>query len=332
MPITSPDEDSQPPGPDHDNTAVLREKDAMIENLRFEIAEIQFNAAQQGHAGEGRFQDLEKQITELKLQNGRLADENETFQLLLSEKTLKGDFAPDHQETSGLNSLAEELSFDEDNPDTNNDAYRKLEAENKQLKESGKALTLYIDKIIGRILMHEGFEHIITGKDDKEDGPPPPPPARAATFSNSDKALPPPPPGDAAAAVQNAAAGFLQRARSVGMSHVPSPSLTAITNIPSLTNRSTKTTNVYGPTLCPTYSQRKPRHRPIHSSQPWSSSRSLRPSAARRCCRRSTTTRSWCRSSGPADEPRFSTTHCFRRPHEPRNQPSEPAIVGKATW
>jgi hypothetical protein len=275
MPITSPDEDSQPAGADHDNTAVLREKDAMIENLRFEIAEIQFNAAQQGHAGEGRFQDLEKQITELKLQNGRLADENETFQLLLSEKTLKGDFAPDHQETSGLNSLAEELSFDEDNPDTNNDAYRKLEAENKQLKESGKALTLYIDKIIGRILMHEGFEHIITGKDDKEDGPPPPPPARAATFSNSDKALPPPPPGDAAAAVQNAAAGFLQRARSVGMSHLPSLLLTTITNMPSLTNRSTKTTDVHGPTLCPTHRQRKPRHRPIYSSQPRSSSRSL---------------------------------------------------------
>lgn len=217
MPNSTSQDDDHPPASDA-NSAILREKDAMIESLRLELAEIEFNAAEQGHVGEGRFQELEKQLVEVKLQNGRLADENETFQLLLSEKTLKGDFAPEHQDTSGLNSLAEELESFSDDPEAQNEAYKKLEAENKQLKESSKALTLYIDKIIGRILMHEGFEHIIVDKDDKDSSLPPPPPAKAATFSSTDKALPPPPGQDTTAAVQNAAAGFLQRARSVGKS------------------------------------------------------------------------------------------------------------------
>jgi hypothetical protein len=218
-----PTDDSDPTGP-ADTTdnylPMLREKDAVIESMRLELAELQFKAAEHEHMGDGRLQILEKQVLETKMQNARLLEENESFQMLLSEKTLKGDFAPEPQDSTGLNTLAEELESFGDDPEAQSEAYKRLEAENKQLKESGKALTLYIDKIIGRILQHEGFEHIIVDKDHKET--PPPPPAKPVPVALAEKALPAPPSSvhenailPPAATVQSAAAGFLQRAKSV---------------------------------------------------------------------------------------------------------------------
>lgn len=188
--------------------------------MKLELAEFHLQTAEQEHMGDGRLQQLEKQILETKMQNARLVEENESFQMLLSEKTLKGDFVPDQTDTSGLSTLEEELESANDDPEMRGDSYRRLEVENKQLKEQNKGLTLYIDKIIGRILQHEGFEQIIVNKDDKE--VPPPPPAKPAPLATIDKALPASPPrvvDDAATPTQQtvagAAAGFLQRAKSV---------------------------------------------------------------------------------------------------------------------
>lgn len=179
----------------------------MIESLRLELAEAQIKLAEMEHMGDGRLQELEKTLLETRMANARLMEDNESFQLLLSQKTLKGDFMAESRAeapATEMGSLADELEAPSptDLAEGESEAYRKLEGEVKSLRDGNKALTLYIDKIIGRLLQHEGFEHIIHDKDEG-DGPPPPP-KRATT----EKALPPAP-------AKDIGPSLLQRARSV---------------------------------------------------------------------------------------------------------------------
>ena len=202
------------------HTRALQEKDAEIEGLRIEVAEFHLDAAQNAHLGDSHIQHLEHQLTEIKMQNARLQEENESFQMLLSEKTLKGDFMTESRhldDTKGMSTLAEELEIAADDPETNTESYKKLEAELRSAKEENKGLALYIDKIIGRILQHDGLEHIIVNasKDGKE--MPPPPPSKPRPL---EKALPPPPGEDiatptSAVSMSSAATGFLKRAGSM---------------------------------------------------------------------------------------------------------------------
>jgi hypothetical protein len=177
--------------------------------------------------GDGRLQELERTLLETRMANARLMEDNESFQLLLSEKTLNGDFTKGDfmqdgdtdNKPSGLGSLADELeSAGEGNE---SESYHRLENEARTLKDQNKALTLYIERIIGRLLQHEGFEAIL----DKADSPL----ATAKPLANKEKELPPPPPAKdeppAAAPAPTPAPSFLQRTRSVltGQSSRPSP-------------------------------------------------------------------------------------------------------------
>lgn len=205
--------------PDNELLQMLQEKDAAIDTLKLELADFHIKVAEQEHMGDGRLQNLEKQLSDIKMQNARLVEENDSFQMLLSEKTLKGDFLHDaHSEAGGMTSLAEELESIGEMDDATADRYRKLEMELKNVREEKKALTLYIDKIIGKVLQHEGFEHIITGKDSGGDaaGPMPPPKRQSR-----EKPLPLAPAanvGDVSVSAPDTPTmmgGFLQRARSV---------------------------------------------------------------------------------------------------------------------
>ncbi|CRK24421.1 hypothetical protein BN1723_018145, partial [Verticillium longisporum] len=82
-------------------------------------------------------------------------------------------------------------------------AVRRLESEIKASKDQNKALTLYINKIIERLLQHQDFEHILdqSGSDLKLPG-----------AANVDKELPPPP-ADKGPVVPS----FLQRAKSMAV-------------------------------------------------------------------------------------------------------------------
>ncbi|ETI27963.1 hypothetical protein G647_00412 [Cladophialophora carrionii CBS 160.54] len=195
---------------------VLQQKEDTINALQIDLAEAQLRLAQQEHLQDARRLDLENKVSEYQRLNAKLREENESYEMLLSEKTLKGEFMRhDHNqdEARGMSSLAEELESTEETEDDiadgQTEGYKKLDADNKSLKAEIEALRLYIDKIIGRLLSHEGFEHIIQDKDD-----PPPPPAKPM----AEKALPAIPDQQAAApptTIAGAATGFLQRARSV---------------------------------------------------------------------------------------------------------------------
>ena len=177
--------------------------------------------------GGGRVQELEKVLLETRMTNARLMEDNESFQLLLSEKTLNGDFtkadlmqssfsptaSEEHRSPSRAfgSSLADELeSVVEGDGEGEGDDHRRLEAEIRSLKDQNKALTLYISHIIERLLNHKDFETILDKTPNILAGPNM---ARARrSGSNVDKDLPPPPPPEASGE------SVLQRAKSVAQS------------------------------------------------------------------------------------------------------------------
>lgn len=212
------------------NSKLLLQKDRVIESLRLELAEAQIKIVESENMGGGRLQEVERLLLEARMNNARLMEDNESFQLLLQEKTLNGDFAksdfgymssPARNDAldalEGRNpahvssSLADELSGATGDED---EAFRRLEAELKASKEQNKALTLYINKIIERLLEHQDFEAILDQSSDFK-------PSNASTTSNKDKELPPPPPPkdmgppSTTSSTASTASSILQRAKSV---------------------------------------------------------------------------------------------------------------------
>jgi hypothetical protein len=202
------------------SSRLVMQKDKVIEGLRLELAEAQIRLVEVENMGGGRRQKMENEMYEVKVQNARLMEENESFQLLLSEKTLNGDFSnseflrphsnagsrPSSSHPTG-NTLADELEG-EDDGDVSEDV-RKLQAEVTAAKDQNKALTLYINNIISRLLQHDQFEQILDKTPDLMSGAPSRPKA-VPKAPNTEKELPPPPPEK-----DEQPTGLLQRARSV---------------------------------------------------------------------------------------------------------------------
>ncbi|KAF2819846.1 hypothetical protein CC86DRAFT_374958 [Ophiobolus disseminans] len=181
------------------NSRLIHQKDQIIEGLRLELAEYQVKLLEADGAGGGRLHELERQLLDTRMTNARLMEDNESFQLLLGEKTLNGDLSRgDFLRESSHASLADEL---ESVGHADVETIRRLEAELAALRGENKALTLYINKIIGRLLTYQGFESVLGNDLDADDARP-----------DRNKELPPPPPPDA-----DQPQGFLQRAKSVAM-------------------------------------------------------------------------------------------------------------------
>jgi hypothetical protein len=196
------------------NSKIVLQKDRIIENLRLELAEAQIKLVESENMGGGRFHEVEAMLLQTRMTNAKLMEENESFQMLLSEKTLNGDFSKhDFGFSSNADaldalegrtasvSLADELN---EASDGESETYRRLEAEVKSAKDQNKALTLYINKIIERLLQHQDFEAILDQSSDFKPG-----------ATNIDKELPPPP--------QASGASILQRAKTVAMGGKPRP-------------------------------------------------------------------------------------------------------------
>ena len=202
------------------NSKVISQRDKTIESLQLELAEAQIKLMEVENMGGSRVHELEQSLLETRITNARLMEDNESFQLLLSEKTMNGDFSKADvlkPPPSGLGSLAEELESAEGESEN----YRRLEVEAKAIKDQNRALTLYIENIIGRLLQHSEFEDILDKTPDLMSGKPPEP-------VDTNKDLPPPPPPKDTPKEQHdeeAPSSLLQRARSVvgGSARRPRP-------------------------------------------------------------------------------------------------------------
>ncbi|KAK8178307.1 hypothetical protein BC567DRAFT_262996 [Phyllosticta citribraziliensis] len=196
------------------NSKLILQKDKVIESLRLELAEAQIKSIEMENAGGGRVQELEKILLETRMANARLMEDNESFQLLLSEKTLNGDFLRSTQMSRPASSERPNTSLADELGDAveSESHERRLETEIHALKDQNKALTLYINKIIERLLQHQGFEAVLSH--DQADAVPPKP-----ASANTQKELPPPPKRE------SQGPSFLQRAKSVvgGGGNAPTP-------------------------------------------------------------------------------------------------------------
>lgn len=217
------------------NSKLLLQKDKLIESLRLELAEAQIKLVETENQGGGRLHEVERLLMEARMANARLMEDNESYQLLLQEKTLTGDFGKGDFSYMGVSSNQDALNALEGRPssgageaDKNNsaggsladelgdvpddatiahaeevDQQRRLEGELRALKDQNKALTLYINKIIERLLQHQEFEHILDQSTDAKSG------------ANIHKDLPPAP-GDKALGPS-----LLQRAKTAMISKPP---------------------------------------------------------------------------------------------------------------
>ncbi len=205
---------------------LLLQKDKLIESLRLELAEAQIKLVESENQGGGRLHEVERLLMEARMANARLMEDNESYQLLLQEKTLHGDFGKgDFSYMSGVaanqdalnalegrpsrpnstrpnsgvvTSLADELGSVGDDNSESEEQIRRLESDLRASMDQNKALTLYINKIIERLLQHQEFEHIL---DQSEE---------AKANEDAHKELPAPP-----SESQGFGTSFLQRAKSM---------------------------------------------------------------------------------------------------------------------
>ncbi|KAK8116269.1 M protein- serotype 2.1 precursor [Apiospora sp. TS-2023a] len=216
------------------NSKLLLQKDKLIESLRLELAEAQIKLVESENQGGGRLHEVERLLMEARMANARLMEDNESYQLLLQEKTLHGDFGKGDFSYMGVSANQDALSALEGRSSTGGEApaesnattlgasladelgdaaddlavstvddgehQRRLEGEIRAMKDQNKALTLYINKIIERLLQHQEFEHILDQSSDPKAG------------ANVNKELPTTP---------SDAGGFLARAKTAMNGNTP---------------------------------------------------------------------------------------------------------------
>ncbi|KAG8629616.1 hypothetical protein KVT40_003481 [Elsinoe batatas] len=201
------------------SSRLVLQKDKVIEGLRIELAEAQIRIVEMENRGGPQTQELENKLMETRMANARLMEENESFQLLLSEKTLNGDLTHStllagHNPHDGIqgSTLADEL----DNADGENDdeTVREYKTRIASLTDENKALTLYINSIISRLLAND-FDFIL----DKDADPASQP--KAARPAEKELPLPP-------STETGGQEGFLSRTLSVMGGRKPRPQSIAI--------------------------------------------------------------------------------------------------------
>lgn len=215
---------------------LILQKDKVIEDLRLELAEAHLKVMEADQAGGGRLQALENQLLETRMSNAKLMEDNESYQFLLQEKTLSGGMASKFNSASPSGSeylsrapsrdqshnLADELETVGEDEELGSLDRKRLEKELSAQKDQNKALTLYINRIIGKLLASENFEQLFENGTITANGPLA---GQETAKSHTDKELPQPPGGDDDAAKENAGSGLLARAGSIfGGRNKPRPS------------------------------------------------------------------------------------------------------------
>jgi hypothetical protein len=71
--------------------ATIREKDRLIDSLRLELADLEVRLAEQSSASLLRTRQVEDTLLQVKLENIRLAENVESYQMLLQDRILKGE-------------------------------------------------------------------------------------------------------------------------------------------------------------------------------------------------------------------------------------------------
>ncbi|CAO3589842.1 unnamed protein product [Absidia cylindrospora] len=194
----------------------IKAQDKLILDLRAEM-EQQKSMVQDrdAHAQRQslRIQHLDQEIANVKQVNQSLMEDNESYQILLHEKTISGEFmmnpimqveassdtsngitqqsSPSSNTSGGGLNLAAELNLANDFEATQKAnqvdiAVQKLTDEIKTLQDTNRALQLYMNKILMKIIDNKQLEDVLSIDQPK------PKPAPINTFTNKDNKETPP--------------------------------------------------------------------------------------------------------------------------------------------
>lgn len=93
--------------------AAIRDKDRQIHSLQLELADLEVRLAEQANSALSRSRQIEDDLLQVKLENIRLAENVESYQILLQDRTLKGEYSimsvegmPEKDETNSSRSTS----------------------------------------------------------------------------------------------------------------------------------------------------------------------------------------------------------------------------------
>ncbi|KAF9168388.1 hypothetical protein BGX21_008060 [Mortierella sp. AD011] len=158
-------------------TRALRSQEKIAAELRRQILALNQDLIERQHNFDLRESELQGEITQARELNKGLMEENESYQLLLHEKSMNGEFMQtsimkstgyDEQSVNGSANLADELGrafgptpSEERTTESLNEENITLKEEIKKLKDHNTALGLYIAKILTRIMERPGFTSVL---------------------------------------------------------------------------------------------------------------------------------------------------------------------------
>ncbi|ORY96439.1 hypothetical protein BCR43DRAFT_514839 [Syncephalastrum racemosum] len=160
------------------NDAKARAQDKLIADLKSQVEQqkrVIEDALMAAETQAQRMESLEEELVSLKQVNGSLMEDNESYQMLLHEKTMTGQFLKKVEEECDAadnapepNSLAAELDHASQmngSGGDQNEEYanklKKLSDENRMLQESNKALSLYMNKILLKIIDNQELVDVL---------------------------------------------------------------------------------------------------------------------------------------------------------------------------
>ncbi|KAF9201460.1 hypothetical protein BGZ49_008301 [Haplosporangium sp. Z 27] len=165
------------------NLRALKAQEKIVTELRQQILNMNQDLIEHQHNSDLQEAELRSEVSQARELNRGLMEENESYQLLLHEKSMNGEFMQtsimkstgyenlDGQLTgNGSINLADELgrAFGQSSSPEEERTNESLVAENSTLKEEIKALKdkntalgLYISKILSRIMERPGFTSVL---------------------------------------------------------------------------------------------------------------------------------------------------------------------------
>ncbi|KAG0257339.1 hypothetical protein BG011_004013 [Mortierella polycephala] len=158
----------------------LRAREKLVSELRQQVLDINQDIIERQRNNNLRESELQAEIAQARELNKSLMEENESFQMLLHEKSMNGEFMQTSimkntgydddlsgtslgAQSSGSINLADELgkAFERSPLPTADRTVDSLMEEVKTLKESNTALGLYISKILSRIMENPHLQAIL---------------------------------------------------------------------------------------------------------------------------------------------------------------------------
>lgn len=124
-----------------------------ISELQIELEASQANSAKNENLNKQRIQELEETLLGAQISIAKPTDDKKSYQVVLGDKT-PGCATNDANHASASESPARFPELDR----IQQERTMQLEDEVQSLKEQNTALTLYINKIVTRLLQHESFE------------------------------------------------------------------------------------------------------------------------------------------------------------------------------